>query len=70
MDLIKESQTYYFRTLDALQAHRPFYNPLFKIYLRKYHLAWTMAVKKYWNSKRSEFVVSHPRLKKQREGKY
>jgi hypothetical protein len=47
------------KMLDALQAHRPFYSELFKLYMREFHLKWTELVAEYYNANFMKFGVSH-----------
>ena len=49
IEVLTKSQGLYSTTLDALQAYRPFYNMLFKLYLKDYHLNWTDLMADYWN---------------------
>lgn len=45
------------KMLDAIQAHRPFYKELFKLYMKQFHLQWTDMVSEYYNQRFTEFGV-------------
>ena len=57
-ELIQESQSLHYRTLDAMQAHRPFYDIMFELYMKGNHLKWTQKVADYWNTNFKSFGVS------------
>lgn len=51
-DMVKHfaaSQQNYFEILDALQAHRPFYQELFHTFADAYHTKWTEALRSCYN---------------------
>ena len=45
------------QTLDSIQAVRPFYPELIKIYIKDFHILFTDYCKKYWNKRMKEFDV-------------
>jgi hypothetical protein len=45
------------QTLDAIQAHRPFYSDLFMLYMKTYHTEWTLAAQMLWNENFKKFDV-------------
>ena len=57
LKVVKKSQDLYEHTLDGIQAYRPFYNMLFKLYLKDYHLNWTDLMADYWNENITKMEV-------------
>ena len=47
---MRASQQNYFEILDALQAHRPFYQELFRTVIETYHVKWTERLKSCYNN--------------------
>jgi len=44
-------------TLDSIQAVRPFYPELLRVYLKEFHLQFTNTCKHFWNNRMREFDV-------------
>ena len=45
------------QTLDSIQAVRPFYPELLKVYLKEFHVQFTNTSKNFWNNRMKEFDV-------------
>ena len=45
------------QTLDSIQAVRPFYPELLRVYLKEFHLQFTNTCKHFWNNRMREFDV-------------
>ena len=54
---VHNQQQFYINTLDAIQAHRPFYQELFSIYIKKIHMKFTRLIAQFWNTRREDFGV-------------
>ena len=46
------------QTLDSIQAVRPFYSELLKVYLKEFHTQFTNFSKNFWNNLMKEFDVA------------
>jgi hypothetical protein len=58
LKIMDDAQDDFNKILDAIQAHRPFYKDLFKLYIKNFHLKWTELASDYYNTKIDIFGVS------------
>jgi hypothetical protein len=56
--IIEDAQDDLSKMLDALQAHRPFYSELFKLYMKEFHQSWTNLAAEFYNANFIKFGVS------------